>query len=167
MAALKGNWNFTDSMGVSHSVDLTKNKITIDGGEPMNIAKLKSKSSNMVETIYDIPNGSGDDIKLCLNGKKPIFTCNGIDVETGEAYEPTKLPGWIWVFYVLVIINFFLLIGGAIGGALSALIAFFCSVIAGNKKMKTGVKVLACIGIYVVATIVEFIIAVALYGLFS
>ena len=35
MAAPTGNWNYTDSQGMSHSVDLAKNKVSIDGGEPV------------------------------------------------------------------------------------------------------------------------------------
>ncbi|SEW19691.1 hypothetical protein SAMN05216413_1525 [Ruminococcaceae bacterium KH2T8] len=162
MAAPTGNWNYTDSMGMTHSVDLAKNKVSIDGGEPIKIAKLKAKGSNMVETIYQIPNETGDDVKLCFKGKYPVLACNGINVETGEAYTPTKLPGWIWVFYVLFIANWFLFIGGAIGGAANGGGALLCSTIAGNNKMKTVAKVFACIGIYVGFTIVEAILAVAI-----
>ena len=162
MAAPTGNWNYTDSQGMSHSVDLAKNKVSIDGGEPVKISKLKGKGSNMLETIYQIPNETGDDVKMCFKGKAPVLTCNGINVETGEAYTPTKLPGWIWVFYVLYIVNWFLIMGGALGGAANAGGAFICSTIAANTKMKTVAKVFACIGVYVGFTIVEVIIAVAI-----
>ena len=155
-------WTFSDGTGIMHTLVYSKNKVSYDGCEPIKIGKLKSKGSNMVETVYSIPNMEGNSLLLCLKGKAPVLACNGINVETGEAYTPTKLPGWIWVFYVLFIVNWFLFIGGAIGGAANGGGALLCSTIAGNNKMKTVAKVFACIGIYVGFTIVEAILAVAI-----
>lgn len=164
MAAPAGNWNFTDSMGMSHTVTLEKNKVSVDGGEPVKINKYRSKESNMIVSVFQIPNGQGDDLKLCIKGKEPVLARNGINVATGEEYAPDKMPGWIWVFYILFIIEFFLVIGGAIGGALNGGGAFICAGIAVNKKMNGVAKFFACLGVFVVFTVIEVILAIAITG---
>lgn len=165
--ALSGDWNYTDSTGVSHSVELLKNRVTVDGGEPVKINKLRGKGSNMLETVYEIPNGTGDDVKLYFRNKNITLVCNGINVQTGETYEPVNIPGWIWVFYILFIVDFFLIIGGAVGGCIFAGGAALCSTVASSRKMKGAGKVFACIGIYAGFTIVSLIIAVLISGLIS
>ena len=164
MAAPAGNWNFTDSMGMSHSVALEKNKISIDGGEPVKINKYRSKESNMIVSVYQIPNNQGDDLKLCIKGKEPVLAVNGVNVATGENYAPDKMPGWIWVFYILFIIEFFLVMGGAIGGAINAGGAFFCSAIAVGKKMNGVAKFFACLGVFIAVSVVEVILAIVITG---
>ena len=48
----------------------------------------------------------------------PVLSHNGRDCATGEKYVPRKVPGWTWVFTILHAIDFFLLIGWAIGGVI-------------------------------------------------
>jgi len=165
--ALAGNWNYTDSQGMSHTIELSKNKVTVDGGEPVKLNKLKGKGSNMLETVYQIPSQTGDDVKLYFKNKNITCVCNGTDVDTGEAYEPVKMPGWIWVFYVLFIINFFVVMGGALGACVQAGGAALCSTVAANKKMNGVAKVFACIGIYIGFTVVALVVALGISGLIN
>ncbi|MBQ4271608.1 MAG: hypothetical protein II718_07255 [Clostridiales bacterium] len=164
MAAPAGNWNFTDSMGMSHTVTLEKNKISIDGSDPVKINKYRSKESNMIVSVYQIPNNQGDDLKLCIKGNEPVLAINGINVSTGEKYAPDKMPGWIWVFYILFIIEFFLIMGGAIGGAINAGGAFICSGIAVNRKMNGVAKFFACLGVFVLFTVIDVVLAIVITG---
>lgn len=66
-----------------------------------------------------------------------------------------------WVFVVLHAVNFFLLIGGAIGGAMCAGFAYLSGWVASNKKMSTVARVFACLGMWIGAIILEFIVVIA------
>ena len=58
--AVNKNWTYTGSDGLSHTVELSKNKVTFDGGEPVKINKLKTNESNMVESYFLVPTDSSD-----------------------------------------------------------------------------------------------------------
>ncbi|MBO4637058.1 MAG: hypothetical protein J5685_07920 [Clostridiales bacterium] len=164
MAAIAGNWNYTDSMGMSHTVTLEKNKVSIDGSDPVKISKYRSKESNMIVSVYQIPNDQGDDLKLCIKGKEPVLARNGINVATGEKYAPEKMPGWIWVFYILFIAEFFLVMGGALGGVFNGSGAFVCSAVAVNKKMNGVARFFVCLGVFIAFSVLEVILAIAING---
>ena len=72
-----------------------------------------------------------------------------------------KLPGWVVVFYVLYIINIFAVLGGAVGALINATMATITTTIVNNKKLSSGKKVAICIAIYVVTTVLEFVIAIS------
>ena len=75
------------------------------------------------------------------------------------------MPGWAWVFIVLHVIDFFFLVGGAIGGILQVFIVTAIAAVASNRKKSTGVRVLVCIGIWLLSTIAQFILAVGIASL--
>ena len=76
-------------------------------------------------------------------------------------------PKWVWIFVVLHAINFFLIIGGAVGGALQGAVICFLVSVSSNQKKTTAVRVLSCLGIWIAATVVEFILALFFYNLFG
>ena len=45
---------------------------------------------------------------------------NGIDCKTGQPFVEVVMPKWIWVFWAIYIADFFLFLGGALGGAINA-----------------------------------------------
>ena len=96
----------------------------------------------------------------------PVLSYDGRDCATGEAYVPTKIPGWVWVFVVLHAIDFFFLIGGAIGGAVQALVIAAMASVASNRKKPTGVRVLICVGIWLLSTALQFILALGIASLY-
>ena len=134
--ANKREWNFTEGEN-SYNVTFEKNKlISVNGSEPVKIAKLKSKESNILEAVYDVDLGDGKIAKLCMRKKE--FTL---------------------VFEVLYIVNFFVVMGGALGACVSLIGAVVSATIASNKKMNGVVKVICCIALYAVLTVVSFFVA--------
>lgn len=162
--AVSQNWTYTDSQGISHTVELNKNKISVDGEKPVNINKYKTNESNMVESLFLLPSNGSDVVMLAVKGKVYTLLLNGKNVETGEEYQPVQIPKWIWVFYILFIVNFFVVMGGALGAVVQCLGASLCSTVAANSKMSTTAKVLACVGIYIGFTVLCLVIAVS-FGL--
>ncbi len=162
--AVQGNWNYVDPNGVWHNLTLEKSKVSIDGGAPFRINKYRAPGGNMVESVFQIPNEHNCDLKINIRAGKAILTHNGIDVQTGRTYTPPKMPGWIWVFYVLFIAEFFLIVGGAVGGGIFGSAAFICSGLAVNDKMKTSTKILACIGVLIGFTAIGILVAVLVQG---
>ena len=86
------------------------------------------------------------------------------NVETGEEYTTIQLPKWVYVFVVLYIVNFFLILGGALGGATSAIGAYASANISADDKRPTSTKVLFCIGLYVVISAVSLLLAIAAHS---
>ncbi len=170
MAAPSGNWSFADGTGMTNTISLSKNKVSVNGGEEIKLTKLpRDKKSNMLETIYNVGLASGEVAQLHIKNKKAFVTMNGKNVETGDTYEPSSIPKWSYVFLVLYIINFFLFVGGAVGGAVAGIAIFANASIAADKKKSTLVRVLLCSAVYIVITIVEIAIAYAILssGIFS
>lgn len=77
---------------------------------------------------------------------------------------PMTIPGWAWVFVVLHALNFFLLLGGAVGGAIQGGVICLMLSISANPKKATGVKVLFCAGIWIVSTILQLLLVVMLFA---
>lgn len=165
MAQMRGEWNVTVEDGSGYHLLLEKNKLTINNEEPVKLTKFKSKMS-MVVTSYEIPLGSQTAI-LHIYNSRPTLTLNGVDCETGQPYEPPKMPAWGWVFVVLYAVNFFVVIGGAIGGAINAGFAMISAYIAANTKLSTLARVFICVAIYVAVTVVSLIIALLVLGGFD
>lgn len=160
MAAKEMVWNF-EVQGIPYKIELKKNKVSINRAEPVALKNFKRKS-NFIETNYSMMLGGKEAILHMRQFGAPVLSYEGRDCATGEEYIPVKVPGWTWVFIVLHAIDFFFLIGGAVGGMLQFLIAAAMATVASNTKMSTGVRVLACLGIWLVSTIVQFIIAFGL-----
>lgn len=94
-----------------------------------------------------------------------VLEMGGFDCKTGEEYIAKKLPAWGWIFIILHMANFFLLIGGAIGGAITALTIGMTVTLAGDSSKKLINRVLACIGIYIGAVIIDLVIIQLLVGI--
>lgn len=160
MAAKEMVWNFA-VQGIPYRIELKKNKVSVNGAEPVALNNF-TKKSNLIETNYSMMIEGKEATLHIRQFSAPVLSYDGRDCATGEEYIPAKVPGWTWVFIVLHAIDFFFLIGGALGGALQALIAIAMASIASNTKMSTGVRVLACLGMWLVSTVVQFIIAFGL-----
>ena len=157
--ANKREWNFTEGEN-TYNVTFEKNKfISVNGSEPVKIAKIKSKESNILEAVYDVDLGDGKIAKLCMRKKEFTLVYDGKNVESGQPYEITNVPKWAFVFEVLYIVNFFLIMGGALGACVSLIGAVVSATIASNKKMNGVVKVVLCIGLYAVLTVISYFVA--------
>lgn len=151
---------------VPYKIELTKNKVTVNDGEPVKLNKLKqqSKYPNME---YYIPVGNKEVVLNLPQGREPVLTMEGRDCVTGEPFEMTELPKWAWIFVVLHLINFFLIIGGAVGGACLGGFSVLTTMIASNNTMSTSKRVGICVAIWLGASVLEFILAIVLTVLLS
>lgn len=163
MAANEMVWNI-EVEGVPYKIELKKNKISINGREPMKLNKLL-KTGNTWETTYRVPLDGKEALLHVRQFSAPALSFQGKDCSTGEEYVPMKVPGWVWIFIVLHAIDFFILIGGAIGGALQFLVIALMVSASANTKKKTSVRVLSCVAIWLLSTIVQFILALGLLSL--
>lgn len=164
MAAKEMVWNF-EVQGVPYKIELKKNKVSVNGNEPVKLTKLARKSS-LMETNYSMMIEGKEAVIHIRQFGAPILSYDGKDCATGEAYVPAKVPGWAWIFIVLHAINFFVLIGGAIGAALQVLVIAAMAAVAANTKKTTAVRVLACVGIWLLSTIVQVILAFWIVSLY-
>lgn len=160
MAAKEMVWNF-EVQSIPYRIELKKNKVSVNGTEPVPLNKL-TKKSNLIETNYSIMIEGKEAVLHIRPFATPALSYDGRDCATGQEYVPMKVPGWAWIFVFLHGIDFFLLIGGAIGGALQAFIIIAMMSIASDTKKSTGTRVLACTGIWLVSTVVQFILALGL-----
>ncbi len=163
MAAKEMVWNF-EVQGIPYRVELKKNAISVNGAEPVKLNKLAKKSS-LTETHYSMMIEGKEAILHVRQFGAVVLSYDGRDCATGEEYIPAKMPGWAWVFIVLHAIDFFFLIGGAIGGILQVFIVTAIAAVSSNRKKSTGVRVLVCIGIWLLSTIAQFILAVGIASL--
>lgn len=158
MAAKEQVWNI-EVEGIPYKIEYKKNKISVNGKEPVKLGKLQKKTGTW-ETHYTVPLEEGKAAVLHISQfGAPVLSYNDKDCRTGEAYAPMKIPAWGWIFVVLHAINFFLLIGGALGGVLQIFLITLTASVSANRSKKTGARVAACVAIWLVATIVEFILA--------
>lgn len=163
MAAKEMVWNF-EVQGIPYRVELKKNAISVNGAEPVKLNKLAKKSS-LTETHYSMMIEGKEAILHVRQFGAIVLSYDGRDCATGEEYIPAKMPGWAWVFIVLHVIDFFFLVGGAVGGILQVFIVTAIAAAASNRKKSTGVRVLVCIGIWLLSTIAQFILAVGIASL--
>ena len=163
MAAKEMVWNF-EVQGIPYRVELKKNAISVNGAEPVKLNKLARKSS-LTETHYSMMIEGKEAVLHVKQFGAVVLSYDGRDCATGEEYIPARMPGWAWVFIVLHAVDFFFLIGGAIGGILQVFIITAIAAVASNRKKSTGVRVLVCIGIWLLSTIAQFILAVGIASL--
>lgn len=152
--------------GMNYHVSYEKNKVFVNGEK---LKKLTTaKGSSMVETAYYVPVGSVKAVLYIPAGKggntAPTLTIDGIDVVSGQKYEPTKMPGWIYAFLVFYVLYFILLIGGALGAVINSALFALSARIASNKNKSTVSRVLICLGIAIAAGVVELVAALVLYS---
>ncbi len=156
-------WNF-EVQGIPYKVELKKNKVSINNGEPVKLTKLARKSS-FWETNYSMMIEGKEAVIHIKQYGEPILSYDGKDCATGEEYIPTKVPGWAWIFIVLHAADWFFLIGGALGGVIQALIIAAIASVSSNTKKPTGTRVLVCVGIWLLSTAVQYVLALWLYPL--
>lgn len=157
MAAKEKIWNITVE-DVPYKIEFSKNKVSVNGSEPIKVGKIQ-KESHAFDTKYFIPVGNKVAELHIRPMAEPVLSYEGRNCETGEIYAPIPFPKWGWVFVVLHAINFFLFVGGAIGGALLAILLWLTSGIAMDEKKPELTRVLQCLGIWLGATVLEFIFA--------
>lgn len=163
MAAKEMVWNF-EVQNIPYRIELKKNKVSVNNAEPVKLTKLARKS-NLLETNYSMMIEGKEAVLHIRQFGAPVLSYDGRDCATGEEYIPRKVPAWAWVFIVLHVLDFFLLIGGAIGGVIQVLIIAAMASVASNTKKSTGVRVLVCVGIWLLSTIVQFILALGIASL--
>lgn len=163
MAAKEMVWNI-EVEGIPYKIELKKNQVIVNGREPMKLNKLVKLGSTW-ETNYYIPLDGKEAILHVRQFSAPVLSFQGKDCSTGEEYVPLKMPGWVWVFIVLHAINFFILIGGAIGGVLQFFVAALMVSASANTKKKLSIRILSCVAIWLLSTVVQFILALGLASL--
>ncbi len=155
------SWNVQIN-GVVYLVEYMKGSVYINGGEAFKLRSLERKRKFMVPRCDYIVPLAGKELTLIIGQiDGVVLLMDGIDLKTGQPYQSPKLPGWTWVFYVLYLVNIFLILGGALGALINATVATITTSVANNKKMSTGKRVAICIAMYVVATAIEFWVAVS------
>lgn len=165
MAVQTHSWNINLD-GNYYKVNLEKNKLSINDGEAIKLSKLPKKSV-FPHMKYFLKLGNREAVLNVQQGGAAVITIDGIDYLTGKPYSLTPMPGWAWIFIVLHILNFILVIGGAIGGAcLGGMSIITMSIAAGNEE-STGKKVMWCTIIWLVSTVIEFILAMLFAFMFS
>lgn len=68
------------------------------------------------------------------------------------------------MFVVLHALNFVLILGGAVGGAIQALVISCILSVSSNQKKSTGVRALSCSGIWILSTIVQVILVLMIFS---
>lgn len=157
MAAKEMVWNF-EAQGIPYKIELVKNKVSINGAEPVKLNKL-SRKSNLLETNYSMMIEGKEAVLHIRQFGAAVLSYDGRDCATGEAYIPAKVPGWVWVFVVLHAMDFLFLIGGAIGAAVQFLVIAALATISSDTNKPTSTRILLCTGIWLLSTILQFILA--------
>ena len=160
-------WNFSTTDGTPIEISLRKNTwITVNGGEEVNAKTIKnSADSNIFEAVFDIALPNGEIAKMFSSTTQKHLVYNGRDVVTGEEYTVAPIPAWTWVFVVLYAINFFVFLGGALGGVVNLFAIIFTVQIATRSKKSTGVKILLNVLLFVGVVILSLVIASLFLGI--
>lgn len=143
-----------------HQIKFAKNKVTIDNGDPLNLKSFQFAKVDGGKEYY-IPFGN-EAVVLYISAQPPILSYRGIDCATGEPYVPMKAPAWSYVFWGLFLLDFLLLVGGALGGAINLGAAVIVNSIAANRKKSVGSRVAICLAIWFGITLAEVAIALLL-----
>lgn len=163
----KYGWNVQID-GVQYLVEYMKGSIFINGGEAFKLRSLERTGTlrKDKQLSYTVPL-AGKELNLVISAVSGIsLIMDGMDLETypDGAGANQKAPAWIVVFYVLYFIEYWGIMGGAIGGLLLGTAAVVTFMVAKSEKLSTGVKLVICIALYVVATALELVIRSALVG---
>lgn len=154
--------------GVQYLVEYMKGSIFINGGEAFKLRSLERTGTlrKDKQLSYTVPL-AGKELNLVISAVSGIsLIMDGMDLGTypDGAGANQKAPAWIVVFYVLYFIEYWGIMGGAIGGLLLGTAAVVTFMVAKSEKLSTGVKLVICIALYVVATALELVIRSALVG---
>lgn len=143
--------------GLEHTLRLKGSSAVLDG----KVFKFKNlQKENEAGLIrYTLPVDS-DKVYIYNRlyvGASAVY--NGVDIATGKEYVAAPTPKWVIVFVVLYVIDFILLLGGAIGGIVNAVGVAVSAKIALNQEKTTAKRVLLCALIWVGFTVLEFVLA--------
>lgn len=165
MAAKETVWNVVVD-DIPYKIEYKKNQVSVNGGQSYALKKLK-KGNGGLDTEYYVPVGDKEVVLHVRQFATPALTYEGKDCSTGEEYVPMKMAKWVWVFIILHAINFFLIIGGAVGGAIQGGVIYAMISVSADQKKSTSTRVLTCLAIWLISTVVEFILALLLVSALS
>ncbi len=158
-------WNFSTDGENNFNVVFVDNKyVSVNGGEEIKIQKIKAKESNMLEAVFDVDLGNGQIAKLCCLKKDVTLVYDGKNVETGAYYEITRIPKWAYVFVSLYVVNFFFILGGAMGICVGFICSMISSSIASNENKSMVARVISCIVLYVIVTLISYLLVVNIFN---
>ncbi len=155
MAAKEKVWNVTVEE-VPYKVTLVRNKISVNGSEPVRFTKLQKAVGEGKGSNYIVPLGNKNAILRVSSVGLVALTMDGIDCMTGKAYEAPKIPWWAWIHVVIHALGFFFLIGGAIGGAIQGGVICLMLAIASDNKESDAHKIGVCTAILAVSLLAQF-----------
>lgn len=150
-------WNF-EAQNIPYRIEYEKNKISINNAEPVKLRKFTYKNADILGQDWSIPLEGTEAVLHIRAFRAPVLSYNGRDCATGEEYIPAKVPGWTWVFIILHAIDFFLILGGALGGGIQAAVNMLIASVASNTKRSIGVRILMCAGIWLLSTALQFVL---------
>ncbi len=152
--------------GTQHRVALEEGWLWVDENAALPLRKYQ-KRTHLREQEFLIPVGDKKASLHILSQKDsaPVLSFEGRNCATGGEYRVAMPPGWAWTFAVLYILNWLLIVGGAIGGAIWSVCAWFTMRIAADGQTSTVKRVLISIGIYVITTIVTLIAIVKIIAI--
>lgn len=166
MAAKEIVWNVTVDE-VPYKVRLMKNCISVNGGAYVKYTKLQKAVGQGKGAKYLVPLGNQNAVLHVSSFGGVALTLDGKDCMTGQPYEEPKLPWWIWIHVVIHAAGFFLLVGGAVGGAIQAGVICTMLGIASDNKKSNSFKIGVCTAMLVVSLIVQFALALLVFSLFG
>ena len=161
------NWNFSTTDGMPVAISLRKNSwLSVNGSQEVKIKTIKnSADSNYFESVFDVALPNGEIAQLFSSTTQKHLVYNGRDVVTGEECTVASIPAWAWVFVVLYAINFFAVLGGALGGVVNIFAIIFTIQIATRSKKSTGVKILLNVLLFIGVVILSLLIASLFLGI--
>ncbi len=165
MAAKEKVWNVVVEE-VSYKVTMVKNKISVNGSEPVKFTKLQKAVGEGKGSNYIVPLGNQNAILRVTNLGQVALTLDGKDCLTGEAYEAPKIPWWAWIHVAIHALGLVFLIGGAVGGAIQGGVICLMLAIASDNKKSDAYKIGVCTAILVVSLLVQFALAMLIVSAF-
>lgn len=146
-----------------HHIEFKKNKISIDGAEPQKLKEFQITRVTGFQQVSIHVDTEVLTLYISTFGEYALVQ-NGIDLATGQPYDATPLPKWVWVFWILFIVDFFGLVGGALGAVINFLGAAAVTKIISKHEDSTGKRVTLSILAWLGISVIELIIALVISG---
>ena len=149
----------------THHIEFKKNKISIDGAAPQKLKEFQITRVTGFQQVSIPVDTEVLTLYISTFGEYALVQ-NGIDLATGEPYDATPLPKWVWVFWILFIVDFAVVMGGALGAVFNFLGAgAVTKIVSKHEESKSKRAILATLtwfGITVAEAIIALLIAGAL-----
>lgn len=152
------SWNVTDEEGNSYKIQIDKKNISINE-KTQPLKQLEKYAVGEFVSAYKIPTGSKKTViytPSVRKGENWDLVVDGIDVVTGETYEPCAVEKWSYIFPILYLANLKLFIGGAVGGAILGGFGFLSVYISMIKRIPRVTRILIDVLMYVIVSGIEF-----------